>query len=118
MTSISFADNVRIRDTALTRKLGLAGRQGPVHGETTPSSSGADVIGDCPDDYASAVFLEDRSEALWFAPELLEFIDHGAVTTMSIDGSGIELVRDEDGSWHERPLPAGSKRPWWRFWGG
>ena len=58
--SISLGDNVRVVETPLTTGLGLAGRVGQVYGETTPSVTGVDVVGDVSDDYAVAVQLDLR----------------------------------------------------------
>jgi len=46
------------------------------------------------------VYFEDTKEQEWFAPHLVEFVDHGGVQTMSIDG-GPSFVRDPDGGWRE-----------------
>src|SRR5580704_14574862 len=88
-----FGDHVRIRTTPLTAQLGLAGLIGTVYGETTPSVTGVEVIGDVTDDYAVNVMIEDRHEALWFGPQLIEFVDHAAGSEIRI-GSKC-LVRDE-----------------------
>ena len=50
--SISFGDHVRIRSTESTVDLGLAGLVGQVDGETTPSVTGVDVIGEMTADCA------------------------------------------------------------------
>ena len=55
--SISFGDHVRVRSTPLTEERGLAGLDGNVHGETTPSVTGVEVIGELKSDYAINVFL-------------------------------------------------------------
>ena len=39
-----------------------------------------DVIGGAANDYAINVQLDGRGEPLWFAPELLEFVDHAPGT--------------------------------------
>lgn len=70
-----------------------------VHGETTPSATGVEVIGDATEDYAIAVMVEGHGQALWFAENLLEVVDHQPGTTMRIGGRLI--VRDEHGEWHE-----------------
>ena len=99
---------------------GLAGRTGPVHGDTTPSVTHVDVIGDAKDDYAINVFFEDRKETFWFAPELLELMDHGAGTEITLKGVPKKWVRSASGEWEEvgvaakdSPMP---KKPWWKFW--
>jgi hypothetical protein len=114
--SISLGDNVRVVETPLTTGLGLAGRVGQVYGETTPSVTGVDVVGDVSDDYAVAVQLDGKSDSIWFAPQLLEFVDHAAGTDIVIGNK--RLVRDSSGEWIEdAPKQAkASAKPWWRFW--
>ena len=103
---LSFGDNVRIRATPLTEKLGLAGQIGSIYGETAPSVTEVEVIGKVSDDYAVNVMIEARREQLWFAPDLVEFIDHGAGTEVRIGNK--HLVRDASGEWSETP---GSQPP-------
>jgi hypothetical protein len=67
------ADLVRVRVTAETERLGLAGLVGEVMGETIPSSSGvSEVVGGGEEDYAINAWFEERQEQFWFAPGLLE----------------------------------------------
>jgi hypothetical protein len=73
--ALGLGDSVRIRDTEATRQFGLAWLRGQVCGDTIPSVTGAEVIGDPGGDYAIAVRFEDRSEPYWFAPELLELLE-------------------------------------------
>jgi hypothetical protein len=96
---ISFGDKVRIRRDKATESKGIAGQTGIVHGETTPSVTGVEVIGSASEDYAIAVMVEGHSQALWFAANLLEFVDHQPGTTMKI--AGRTLIRDEHGEWKE-----------------
>jgi hypothetical protein len=116
--TISFGDNVRVVRTPLTTGLGLAGLTGQVYGETTPSVTGVQVIGETTADYAINVKLKGRPDALWFAPELLEFIDHAPGTEVVIGNS--RLIRDSSGEWLEgadfAPRLSAMKKPWWRFW--
>jgi hypothetical protein len=67
-STISFGDNVRVRAAPLTQELGLAGMAGQVYGETTPSVTNVEVIGEIQEDYAINVFFDDRNEGFWFAP--------------------------------------------------
>lgn len=101
-----FGDNVRIRSTPLTESLGLAGLTGSVYGETTPSVTGVTVIGEVTEDFAINVMIEHRDEQLWFAPQLVEFVDYAAGTELRI--GNVHLVRDTSGEWKERP---GSEPP-------
>jgi hypothetical protein len=92
---ISFGDRVRIRLTEATETLGIGGRIAIVNGLTTPSVTGVEVIGTSSKDLAIAVTLEGQTRQLWFAEEVLEFVDHGAGTTVEIPGR--KLIRDEHG---------------------
>jgi hypothetical protein len=100
-TTLSFGDNVRIRDTPLTQSLGLAGLTGTVLGETTPSVTGIEVIGEIKSDFAVSVLLDVRDESPWLSPELVEFLDHSPGITCSIGDHSI--VRSETGEWTELP---------------
>ena len=97
--AISFGDNVRVASTSQTVSLGLAGLTGQVYGETTPSVTGVEVIGGTATDYAINVQLDQRGESLWFAPELLEFVDHAPGTDIVIGNK--RLVRLATGEWVE-----------------
>ena len=98
ISRISFGDRVRIRFTETTETLGIAGQMAIVNGRTTPSATGVEVIGtSSKDDLAIAVTLEGQTKQLWFAEEVLEFVDHGAGTTVEI--AGRRLIRDEHGNW-------------------
>jgi hypothetical protein len=114
--SISFGDNVRVLETPLTASLGLAGRVGQVYGETTPSVTAVEVVGEMSEDCAIAVQFEGKSDSIWFAPQLLEFVDHAPGTEIVIGSK--RMVRDASGEWIEdapkQAKPPG--KPWWRFW--
>ena len=109
---ISFGDNVRVVSTPETDAAGVAGCIGQVYGETTPSVTGVPVVGASTQDHAINVHFEGRSDTLWFAPELLEFVDHAAGTEIRLDGLPKKWTRSASGEWIEAP----QKRPWWRFW--
>ena len=111
-SNITFGDNVRLLSTPETEALGVAGQTGVVYGETTPSVTGVTVIGQLVGDYALNVNFEGRKDTLWFAPQLLEFVDHGAGTEISLDGVPKKFTRNASGEWVESP----QKKPWWRFW--
>ena len=96
---ISFGDKVRILFTKDTELAGVAGRTAIVHGETTPSVTGVEVIGNAAEDHAIGVMIDGRNEALWFTENLLEFIDHQSGTTIGI--AGRSFIRDERGEWRE-----------------
>ena len=98
MTAVTQFDNVRIRATAETERLGYAGRSGVCFGFTTPSVTGVTVIGDVGEDYALNVnFGRDEPDPAWFAADLVEFIDHAPGTEISIGGKA--FVRRADGTW-------------------
>ena len=120
-----FGDNVRVRVTAVTEAAGLAGLSGQVHGFTTPSVTGIPALGDVKNDRAYAVYITERSAAVWLAPELLALVDHGAGTVFQIKG-GRKMVRTAEGKWEpvtsaampgEPAAAPAQKKPWWKFWG-
>jgi hypothetical protein len=98
--TISFGDNVRIVSTPLTVDLGLAGLVGQVYGETRLSYTGVEVVGEPADDYALNVQLEGRPDTIWFAPHLLQFIDHAPGTEIVIGNS--RMIRSSSGEWIEQ----------------
>ncbi|HEY1902888.1 MAG TPA: hypothetical protein VGG56_10675 [Terracidiphilus sp.] len=99
MNAISFGDTVRIRATVATEQLGLAGRKGLVHGFTTPSDTGVQVIGSGTGDCALSVKIEGQNDPLWFDPNLVEFVDHAPGTTIRIGKRG--YTRGTGGEWIE-----------------
>lgn len=114
---ISFGDNVRVRDTAATRAAGVANLTGSVFGETTPSVTGVEVIGEVTHDYAINVHFEQRGESLWFAPDQLEFMDHGAGAEITLKGVDKKWTRTESGEWEESPQGLSVKSFWERLAG-
>ena len=103
---ISMFDHVRVLDAPETRAAGVAGRTGVVYGESMPEHSGVGpVIGALPDGWAINVAFEDVEGEFWFAPTLLELVDHAAGTEFWLQGSPVRFRRREDGSWEELPGP-------------
>jgi hypothetical protein len=100
MTIPDFGDNVCIKDTPLTRENGLAGERGVVYGITTPSATGISFIGTSKQDVAFNIHFEHRKGEFWFAPELVQFVDHNAGLTVTIGEK--ELIRRSDGGWDKR----------------
>ena len=93
MSQISFGDRVRIHQMPETEALGVAGRVGQV--------------------------LDGGAEAVWFAPRLLELVDHAPGTEIRV-GDRV-AVRDSKGNWVEgsaghSPLEPETQKPWWKFW--
>lgn len=82
----------------MTEKSGHAGMAGTCYGFTTPSVTGVEVIGETADDLALAVSFEG-SDAVWFAPDLVELIDHGAGTVAKVGSK--TFTRTETGEWVE-----------------
>jgi hypothetical protein len=109
MRSIGMFDHVRIRASPATVAAGVAGRDGQVHGFTSPSVTGVDVIGDLRDDLAYNVHLPDRDESFWFAPDLLELLDRVEGSEIRLDGVPKRWVRSADDEWEEidDPPPGG-----------
>ena len=103
MTTPDFGDRVRIKDNEATRGLELSGREGQVFGYTTPSITGVSVIGSPTEDYAINVHFEEIEGKYWFATDLLELVDHGPGTVVTLEGQDREWVRLPSGEWVERP---------------
>src|SRR5690242_3059337 len=97
-------DTVRVLEAPETVAAQVAGLTGVVYGESMPAASGVGpVIGTLQGEWAINVNFEDREGAFWFAPELLELVDHGAGSVFGLDASPVEYVRRADGGWDERP---------------
>lgn len=97
-----FGDRVRVKVTPETTASGVAGLEGDVYGFTTPSSTGMQVIGGAPDDYALNVSIEGHGSDLWFRPDLLEFLHHNP--GMEMIAGNVRTVRQADGSWKKCPI--------------
>lgn len=116
--TISFGDRVAVRDAPELEALGISGREGVVYGETTPSVTGVEVIGDRSMDYAINVHFEELDQSFWLSEDLLSLIDHGAGMVITLDGVPKQWSRTEDGEWVESGRdPSSDSRPWWKFWG-
>lgn len=113
---ISFGDNVRVRHAPETEATGVAGLEGKVYGETTPSVTNVEVLGELESDFALNVYFEDRGDSLWFAPSLLEFINHAPGTEVTLEGVPKRWIRTADGRWIEESTSEALKKPWWKFW--
>lgn len=92
-------DLVRVKTNPETDRLGLSGKLGHVYGFTTPSSTNPTVIGKLCEDYAVNVYFEDTREQLWFAAQLLEYLDHDPSLEATIGGK--RLFYTSDGRWEE-----------------
>jgi hypothetical protein len=110
-SGLSFGDNVRIRSAPETESRGIAGLRGQIYGETTPSVTGIAAIGTLQSDYAINVYFKDRKESVWLAPELVEFLDHGAGTEINLERVSKKWTRAASGEWIEKS----TKKLWWKF---
>jgi hypothetical protein len=115
---ISFGDRVHIRSSELTQERGLAGLVGHVHGETTPSVTGVEVLGASKGDYAIYVYFEDHKAGYWFEPGLVEFVDHAPGSEIRLKGVPKKWMRISTGEWLEERIDEKQprKKPWWKFW--
>ncbi len=77
---------------------------GNVYGETIPSESRVEVIGKLELDFAIHVYFESLDVSYWFAPQMLEFVNHAPGTEIHVHGSSVKTVRQPDGTWKDVPL--------------
>jgi hypothetical protein len=103
-TGICYGDNVRIRRSPETERLGIAETIGNVYDETTPSDTNVEVIGQLRSDYALNVYFDSLKKGYWFAPEMLEFVNHAPGTEVHVHGATFKSVRQRDGTWKDVPL--------------
>jgi hypothetical protein len=96
--------------TQQTTEHGVAGKTGTAYGETTPSVTSVQVIGEIKNDYAINVHFDDLKTSFWFAPELLEFVDDGAGAEITLDGVNKKRTRNASGGWDEENLSQ-TKKP-------
>lgn len=96
--------------TERTRELGIAGLEEQVFGETRPSLSRVDVVGELSSDYAINVHFPERNESFRAPPEWLEFVSHGVGAEITFEGVPGRFVRQSDGEWKR------VGKPWWKFW--
>ena len=112
--SAGFGDRVRIRRAPETESADFAGRCGVVHGVTTVSVTGVSVVGTPTDDTALNVCFEESNDNAWFAPQLVEFVDHDPGTSLTLDGVPKKWTRDASGRWIESGRTLSPKE--WRTW--
>jgi hypothetical protein len=96
--TVTFGDRVRIVSAPVTEATRHAGRVGLVCGWTTPSVTGVEVIGGSDDDFAYNVGFDEPGTDVWFAPHLVELVDHSPGLEVTIGDK--RLVRGDDGAWH------------------
>ena len=120
----SFGNKVKIKDSAETREKGLAGKVGDVYGQTTPSMMDFEIIGTPKDDFAVNVYFDDLQTSYWFDADLLETIDDGQGSVITLDGVDKKWTKGPNEQWIEEdttPTQIQSNvkpksKKWWEFW--
>lgn len=124
----TFGNKVKIKRSAETKEKGLAGKIGEVYGETTPSLMNFKIIGQPKQDYAVNVYFEDLGKSFWFDADLLEHLDSGQGTVITLDDIGKKWTKGENGEWIEEDILPSQKeakvpntksethKKWWEFW--
>ena len=107
---IEFGDNVKFVDNEITRKAGIALKDGVCVGFTTPSRTDISYIGNTELDYALSIELNENSETIWATQDLLMFVDHGEGQEITIGNT--RATRRADGSWNEEIIEQ-EKNPKW-----
>lgn len=107
---ITFGDNVRVIAASETKKSRLSGRTGQVSGVTTPSVTNVQLIGKLKEDLAFNVYFEDQEESYWIVAELLEFVDHGTGTEITLEGIPTKWTRNAEGGWDESTTEPSEKK--------
>jgi len=97
----SFGNKVKIKDTLATQEKGLAGKIGEVYGQTTPSMMDFEIIGTPKEDFAVNVYFDDLKTPYWFDADLLETIDNGEGSTITLDGINKKWTKGQNGEWIE-----------------
>ena len=122
-----FGNKVKIKSSPETIEKGLAGKTGVVYGETTPSMMDFDIIGTPNEDYALNVHFEDLNEGYWFDPELIEHLDNGEGTVITLEGVDKKWTKGSGGEWMEEDTTAPQndskstekeslpRKKWWHF---
>jgi hypothetical protein len=120
----SFGNKVKIKDSPETQEKGLAGKVGEVYGQTTPSMMDFEIIGTPKDDFAVNVYFEDLKDSYWFDADLLETIDDGQGSVITLDGVDKKWTKGQNGHWIEeetrpttvQPTVKTTDKKWWEFW--
>lgn len=110
----TFGNKVRIKRTPETEDKGLADKEGEVYGQTTPSMMEFEVIGTLTEDIAINVHFEELGESFWFAEDLIEHLDKGEGTEITLDGIDKKWTKRENEEWIEENTKQENK--WWQFW--
>ena len=113
----TFGDKVRIRRTPETEENGLAEKVGEIYGQTTPSMMDFKIIGALKNDIAINVHFEELGESFWFAEDMIESIDNGQGTGITLDEIDKKWTKGTDGEWIEEDTnPKKNDSKWWEFW--
>jgi hypothetical protein len=111
----TFGNTVKIKSSPETEKSDTAEKIGEIYGETTPSVTGVDVIGNLKRDYAVNVYFKDTKTSLWFDEDLLEVINSGEDSIMTLGDKS--FIKTKSGDWipHKTNRSVSTKK-WWQFW--
>ncbi|GAA0876463.1 hypothetical protein GCM10009118_28730 [Wandonia haliotis] len=124
----TFGNKVRIKRTPETEEKGLANKEGEIYGQTTPSMMNFEIIGTLKEDFAINVHFDDLNQSFWFTEDLIEQLDNGQGTEITLDGIKKKWTKDKNGEWVEEdtsPIkdenepeqnPTDNKTEWWKFW--
>lgn len=93
----TFGNKVKIKTSEDTEKINVAGKFGKIFGQTVPSLSGVEVIGNPKRDYAINVYFEDIDDSYWFDESLIETVDTGIGSDIIIGDQ--KFIKNETGEW-------------------
>lgn len=86
-----------------------------------------EIVGNLKEDFAINVYFDDLNDSFWFAEELIEHLDNGQGTEITLDGIDKKWTKGENGEWIEEdtsPTMVKNKaeqsqsenKDWWKFW--
>jgi hypothetical protein len=107
-----FGNKVIVKSSPETEANGLVGKTGEIYGHTTPTVTGVEVIGKTDKDFALNVYFEDIKESFWFDEDLIQQLDNGDGTEITLDGVDKKWTKDSTGNWIEEDLSGQSKNKW------
>jgi hypothetical protein len=112
----TFGNKVRIKRTPETEGKGLADKEGVVYGHSTPSMMDIEVIGKTKNDFAINLYFEDLEDSYWFDEGLIETVDNGNGSVITLDGVDKKWTKDSNGNWIEENTIPNIVKKWWQFW--
>jgi hypothetical protein len=114
----TFGNKVKIKTTVETVEKGVANKIGEVYGQTTPSMMDFEIIGKPKNDFAINVHFEDLGKSFWFDEELLEYMDKGEGTIITLNGIDKKWTKGKNNEWIEEDSNAKSQnmKKWREFW--